>query len=110
MPIRLPLCYEDCVAVHKQFCYNDWVLIEEKKEKGIYFKSRGHFRLPNCEELPRYNKTAKPSTCSYVSLTELNEDEITCKCFIFILFLVLNFIHSLKMTVVWEMVDIIWVR
>lgn len=77
--IRLPLCYEDCVATHHQYCYNDWVLIEEKKERGIFLKSRGHFRLPNCTELPKYNRTSKRPNCSYVGLTELNEDEVTCK-------------------------------
>ncbi|XP_055707483.1 tyrosine-protein kinase transmembrane receptor Ror2 isoform X2 [Phlebotomus papatasi] len=78
--IKLPLCYEDCVATHLQFCYNDWVLIEEKKLKKHYFKSRGHFRLPVCEELPRYDKDSKPLTCSYVGLTEMNINEITYDC------------------------------
>lgn len=75
---KLPLCYEDCVATHQQFCYNDWVLIEDKKEKGVFYESRGHFRLPNCDELPRYNRSAKPPTCSYVGLTEMDLDEVTC--------------------------------
>ncbi|EAA04776.2 AGAP006988-PA [Anopheles gambiae str. PEST] len=78
--IRLPLCYEDCVATYLQFCYNDWALIEEKKERGDVIKSRGHFRLPNCEELPRYNKTAKPPVCSHVGLTELVSEEVTYDC------------------------------
>lgn len=80
IPIKLPLCYEDCVATHQQFCYNDWALIEDKKEKGIYFKSRKHFRLPNCNELPKYNRSMKPSTCSYVGLIEMDSDEITYDC------------------------------
>uniref|UniRef100_A0A182JSW9 receptor protein-tyrosine kinase n=1 Tax=Anopheles christyi TaxID=43041 RepID=A0A182JSW9_9DIPT len=78
--IRLPLCYEDCVATYLQFCYNDWALIEEKKERGDVIKTRGHFRLPNCEELPRYNKTAKPPVCSHVGLTELVSEEVTYDC------------------------------
>uniref|UniRef100_A0A182WHX1 Kinesin motor domain-containing protein n=1 Tax=Anopheles minimus TaxID=112268 RepID=A0A182WHX1_9DIPT len=78
--IRLPLCYEDCVATYLQFCYNDWALIEEKKERGDVIKSRGHFRLPNCEELPRYNKSAKPPVCSHVGLTELVSEEVTYDC------------------------------
>ncbi|ETN59607.1 tyrosine-protein kinase transmembrane receptor Ror2 [Anopheles darlingi] len=78
--IRLPLCYEDCVATYLQFCYNDWALIEEKKERGDVIKSRGHFRLPNCEELPRYNRTAKPPVCSHVGLTELVPEEVTYDC------------------------------
>lgn len=77
--IKVPLCYEDCTATHLQFCYNDWVLIEEKKERNMYVKSRGHFRLPNCAVLPRHNATAKKPNCSYIGLTELKEAEISCK-------------------------------
>lgn len=71
------LCLSDCIATHLQFCYNDWVLIEEKKLKGQFFKSRGSFRLPNCTALPRYNP--KRRTCSYVGLTELDDSKVTCK-------------------------------
>ncbi|XP_054736478.1 tyrosine-protein kinase transmembrane receptor Ror2 [Anastrepha obliqua] len=78
--IKVPLCYEDCTATHLQFCYNDWVLIEEKKERNIFLKSRGHFRLPNCGVLPRYNATAKKPNCSYIGLTEIKEDEISYDC------------------------------
>lgn len=67
------------MATQQQFCYSDWALIEDKKEKGIEFKSRGHFRLPNCDVLPRYNSMLKPPTCSYVGLTEMDQEEITCK-------------------------------
>ena len=74
--VKLPLCYEDCVATHQQFCYSDWALVEDKKTRGIFFKSRGTFRLPNCDKLPRYNKTVR--TCSYVGLTEMDPDETTC--------------------------------
>lgn len=75
----LPLCYEDCIAAQKLFCYNDWVLIEQNKERGKYFKSRGHFQLPECEKLPRYNKTSKIATCSYVGLTDMNQAEVSSK-------------------------------
>lgn len=79
----LPLCYEDCVATHQQFCYNDWVLLEEKRDRGIPLKTRGHFRLPDCKSLPRHNGSAETSTCSYVGLTEMNPEDITCKnCFL----------------------------
>lgn len=77
--IKLPLCYEDCIAAEKLYCYNDWVLIEQNKERGKYLKNRGHFRLPECEELPRYNRSSKIPTCSYVGLTEMNQAEISCK-------------------------------
>lgn len=84
---KLPLCYEDCIATKLQFCYNDWIVIEERKQKNIFLESRGHFRFPNCDTLPKYNKTARPPTCSYLGLTEMKDDEITCKYFFFYLFL-----------------------
>lgn len=75
--IKLPLCYEDCIATHFQYCYNDWVLIEEKKGRNIFIKSREHFRLPNCDILPKYNESTK--TCSYIALAEIKADQATCK-------------------------------
>lgn len=69
----------DCIAAEKLYCYNDWVLIDQNKERGKYLKNRGHFRLPECDELPRYNRSSKIPTCSYVGLTEMNQAEITCE-------------------------------
>lgn len=76
--IGLPLCYEDCVAVRDLFCYNDWALVLANKEKGIFLNSRGHFALPNCDKLPKYNFDHKSPSCSYAKLTEMNKEEITC--------------------------------
>lgn len=80
-PKMLPLCYEDCEATHQQFCYTDWILLEEKRDRGLPLKTRGHFRLPDCKTLPRYNRStaAEHPICSYVGLTEMNPDDITCK-------------------------------
>lgn len=75
--IKLPLCYEDCIAVRQLFCYNDWILIEENKKKGIYYKSRGHFELPDCDTLPSYRKD--PTSCSYGRLVEMDPEQVTCK-------------------------------
>lgn len=75
--IGLPLCYEDCMAVRHEFCYNEWALIEDNKERGIFIRSRGHFSLPNCESLPKISNDRV--TCSNVHLTDINEDLITCK-------------------------------
>lgn len=80
LPLKLPLCYEDCVAIHLQFCYNDWVLIEENKSKNKFIKSRGHFRLPDCNQLPKYDKSLKQPKCSYVGLTELKKELVTKDC------------------------------
>ncbi|XP_065226588.1 tyrosine-protein kinase transmembrane receptor Ror2 [Planococcus citri] len=78
--IGLPLCYEDCVAVRDLFCYNDWALILANRDKGITFNSRGHFTLPNCDKLPRYNFDHVSPSCSYAKLTEMKKDEITYDC------------------------------
>ncbi|XP_069694454.1 tyrosine-protein kinase transmembrane receptor Ror2 [Periplaneta americana] len=75
----LPLCNEDCVAVRQLFCYNDWALIEDSKQRGIYFKSRGHFQLPDCESLPSF-RGSNPPACSHAKLTEMKMDEVTYDC------------------------------
>ncbi|XP_013794261.1 tyrosine-protein kinase transmembrane receptor Ror2-like [Limulus polyphemus] len=73
------LCREDCIAVRELFCYNQWAQIEDNKERGIYFQSRGHFRLPQCESLPSQGNSPVP-LCSWARLTEMKEDEITTEC------------------------------
>lgn len=75
----LPLCHEDCTAVKQLFCYKEWALIEDRKANNIIVKSRGHFRLPVCEKLPKYEIVNNTATCSYAGLVELKEDEITRK-------------------------------
>ncbi|GFY69552.1 tyrosine-protein kinase transmembrane receptor Ror2 [Trichonephila inaurata madagascariensis] len=74
-----PLCREDCIAIKELFCYNEWALVEDNKQRGIFFKSRGHFRLPNCNTLPPLSKGGK-ETCSNAHLTDMREDEITTDC------------------------------
>ncbi|XP_012278846.1 tyrosine-protein kinase transmembrane receptor Ror2 [Orussus abietinus] len=76
--VGLPLCYEDCMAVRQQFCFNDWAIIEDNKQRDIYIRSRGHFTLPECESLPKIGKD-KP-TCSHIHLTDMNEDLMTYDC------------------------------
>ncbi|PSN53080.1 Tyrosine-protein kinase transmembrane receptor Ror2 [Blattella germanica] len=72
--VGLPLCKEDCVAVRQLFCYNDWSLIEDNKQRGIYFKSRGHFKLPDCKSLPSF-RGSNPPSCSHAKLTEMKTKE-----------------------------------
>lgn len=36
--------------------------------------------MPNCDLLPRYNKSSKFPTCSYVGLTEINQKLVTYDC------------------------------
>ncbi|XP_043466704.1 tyrosine-protein kinase transmembrane receptor Ror2 [Leptopilina heterotoma] len=76
--IGLPLCYEDCMAVRHEFCFNEWALIEDNKERDIFIRSRGHFLLPNCESLPKISNDQV--TCSNIHLTDINEDLITYNC------------------------------
>ncbi|XP_006618521.1 tyrosine-protein kinase transmembrane receptor Ror2 isoform X1 [Apis dorsata] len=76
--VGLPLCYEDCMAVRHQFCFNDWAMIEDNKQRDIYIRSRGHFTLPDCESLPKIIKGKV--TCSHIHLTDMNEDLVTYDC------------------------------
>ncbi|XP_064476503.1 tyrosine-protein kinase transmembrane receptor Ror2-like isoform X2 [Ornithodoros turicata] len=78
LAIPKPLCREDCIAVRESFCYNEWAMIEDNKQRGIYFKSRGHFRLPECEQLPSYINDS--SDCSHAHLTDIKEDQVTTTC------------------------------
>lgn len=72
------------------FCYQDWALIEDNKSRGIYFKSRGHFELPDCEKLPKYNVENGTASCTYAGLTEINQSEVTCM-FLFLFFMIFKF-------------------
>ncbi|KFM69805.1 Tyrosine-protein kinase transmembrane receptor Ror2, partial [Stegodyphus mimosarum] len=74
-----PLCREDCIAIKELFCYNEWALVEDNKQRGIFFKSRGHFRLPECNALPLLGNGGK-ETCSHAHLTDMQRDEITTEC------------------------------
>ncbi|XP_029035404.1 neurospecific receptor kinase isoform X2 [Osmia lignaria lignaria] len=76
--VGLPLCYEDCMAVRHQFCFNDWAMIEDNKQRDIYIRSRGHFTLPECESLPKVVKGKM--TCSHINLTDMNETLVTYDC------------------------------
>lgn len=80
-PSYKPLCREDCVAVRDLFCFNEWAMVEDNKQRGIHFKSRGHFRLPDCESLPSHaNLSAAEAECSRAGLTDMNLDETTYTC------------------------------
>lgn len=76
----LPLCYEDCIAVRDQFCYSEWSLIEMNRKDQKYYKSRGHFTLPNCDELPKISNGIP--TCSHTRVTEIDKDKIRSNNFL----------------------------
>ena len=73
----LPLCYEDCIALRQHFCYSEWTHIVKQKERGINYKSRGHFRLPDCDSLPRIGVTN--NTCTKTGITDMRWDLVTSK-------------------------------
>lgn len=78
-PSTKPLCREDCIAVRDLFCYNEWAMVEENGRKGIHFKNRGHFRLPDCESLPSHSNLTDPP-CTHAGLTSIRLDEVTYTC------------------------------
>lgn len=79
--LPLPLCYEDCMALKLQYCRNNWAVIEERKLLGVYYHSRGHFRLPECEKLPKFAGKATEVTCNNVGLTDMDYSQVTTKCY-----------------------------
>ncbi|CAG0914323.1 unnamed protein product [Notodromas monacha] len=83
-PVGLPLCREDCMAVRDLFCYNEWLLIEEEKKVGRVLQTRGHFRMPRCEDLPTYLRpqnvpedTPWEAPCSHAMLTVMRPELVT---------------------------------
>ncbi|XP_035698607.1 muscle, skeletal receptor tyrosine protein kinase-like [Branchiostoma floridae] len=78
-PRPAPLCREQCLAVRNILCFQEWALLMEKKRSGIYLRSRGHFRLPVCEDLPSvFNGTR---TCSNASVFEMKSEMVTVDCY-----------------------------
>ena len=72
----MEFCYrEDCIAVRESFCYNEWAMIEDNKQRGIHLTNRGHFRLPYCEKLPSVHE--KPWACSHAHITDFRHEEVT---------------------------------
>jgi len=58
------------VATRQLFCADDWAqLASETHRRGLYVGSRGHFRLPQCERLPRIGSSTffMPSSSSSLS-------------------------------------------
>ncbi|XP_027205608.2 tyrosine-protein kinase transmembrane receptor Ror2-like [Dermatophagoides pteronyssinus] len=79
-PMGKPLCQEDCIAIRESFCNREWALLEDNRQRGVYFKSRGHFRLPICEQLPSHANQTNPEQCSHAELTTFRSDKATIDC------------------------------
>ncbi|XP_066298162.1 muscle, skeletal receptor tyrosine protein kinase-like isoform X3 [Branchiostoma lanceolatum] len=78
-PRPAPLCREQCLAVRNILCFQEWALLNEKKRSGIYLRSRGHFRLPVCEELPSFINGTR--SCSNASVFEMKSEMVTVDCY-----------------------------
>ena len=68
---------EDCLAVKDLFCFDEWLTVEENKKQRVFFKSRAHFRLPRCGELPSRDNESAP--CSRVELFDFQASKLTSK-------------------------------
>ena len=71
-----PTIRENCRAVQDLFCYDEWIQVEENKQRGIYFNNRGHFRLPNCSGLP---SVSEDGVCTEVDLFSITPEKLTSK-------------------------------
>ncbi|KAF7494770.1 Muscle, skeletal receptor tyrosine protein kinase [Sarcoptes scabiei] len=81
LPRGKPLCQEDCVAIRESFCNREWALLEDNRQRGVFFKSRGHFRLPHCESLPFNRNLTSPDECSHAELTVWPKEKATFDCY-----------------------------
>ncbi|XP_076462924.1 tyrosine-protein kinase transmembrane receptor Ror2-like [Babylonia areolata] len=79
MPV--PICRESCLAVQDLFCFRQWVEVEEKKKQKVFFKKRGHFRLPDCEALPSVWEPGHICTQADVH-AEATPQDVTDKCYV----------------------------
>ncbi|KAH7638363.1 tyrosine-protein kinase transmembrane receptor ror2-like protein [Dermatophagoides farinae] len=79
-PMAKPLCQEDCIAIRESFCNREWALLEDNRQRGVYFKSRGHFRLPVCEWLPSHENHTNPEQCTHAELTTFRKEKATIDC------------------------------
>ncbi|XP_013420550.1 muscle, skeletal receptor tyrosine protein kinase [Lingula anatina] len=74
-----PLCMETCLAVQDLYCFTEWKMIEDHKQKGIFYHNRGHFRLPNCTALPQYHKNNQ--SCIRIQWFEKKNKKFTSNCY-----------------------------
>ena len=91
MCVSLIICALLSMATKQLFCVDDWAQLESNKQRGFYLGSRGHFRLPRCETLPRIGSRSSfmasshsgskygqdPPSCSRAHLTQLVPAEVT---------------------------------
>ena len=113
--IQVLLFIDFSMATRQLFCVDDWAQLESNKQRGFYLGSRGHFRLPKCEKLPRIGSRSffmssshsgskygqDAPSCSRAQLTQLVPAEVTSE-YLFAAFLLLDFsitpfeVHQLR--------------
>ena len=76
-PVGLPLCQQDCLAVQKHFCLSQWAIMKDNKRRGKFLESRGHFRMPVCDSLPKYTNSTPVKSCTRSSITLMRWDLAT---------------------------------
>lgn len=66
---------ESCLAVKDLFCFDEWLLVQNNRNEGVFFRTRGHFRLPVCEDLPsQHNHSA---VCTDAKLFDVKPNQFT---------------------------------
>lgn len=68
---------EDCTAVEVVFCYKEWGITQADKKSNKFLKSRAHFRLPVCHDLP--SRRSPIPKCSPAALFDRKPEEVTSK-------------------------------
>ncbi|KAH0556443.1 hypothetical protein KQX54_000250, partial [Cotesia glomerata] len=72
--------HEDCMAIRHEFCIStSWALIEATiNNEGFISRSRGHFRLPDCDIFAEVRWTSLSAFVLMSSfLTDVNQDLVT---------------------------------
>ena len=52
-------------------------MIDDNKRRNVMVNSRGHFRLPDCEHLPKYDNTTATKHCTRTTITTMKWDLAT---------------------------------
>ena len=76
------------------FCYSEWTKLLRDREKGVTVRSRGHFRLPECETLPRMAASTANNTCTKSGITDMRYDLATSKTELAILLTLITFSYD----------------
>ena len=79
------------------FCFTDWAMIDDNKRRGVFVTSRGHFRLPDCEILPKYDNSTASKHCTRTSITTMKWDLATSKFLLVRLYFYVNLLKFFQL-------------